>query len=180
MKWILQVYVPLYWIIPVSYTHLYRCIKELFHGLQIFFILFERPIDQQEVRQLAGYIDGLRSEYKDVVIGIGPIVCELIKFHHSFDLARDRLSAQAQPALKQMCIRDSHTSVDAYDDAMRHLYRLCGGLVFSDNYSEVSKLLLEEYKAGCNVAQLEKKNASAEELKAAEAKHDACLLYTSR
>ena len=78
----------------------YRCIKELFHGLQIFFILFERPIDQQEVRQLAGYIDGLRSEYKDVVIGIGPIVCELIKFHHSFDLARDRLSAQAQPALK--------------------------------------------------------------------------------
>lgn len=61
---------------------------------------FERPIDQQEVRQLAGYIDGLRSEYKDVVIGIGPIVCELIKFHHSFDLARDRLSAQAQPAMK--------------------------------------------------------------------------------
>ena len=58
---------------------------------------------------------------------------------------------------------------------MRHLYRLCGGLVFSDNYSEVSKLLLEEYKAGCNVAQLEKKNASAEELKAAEAKHDAIL-----
>ena len=69
----------------------------------------------------------------------------------------------------------NHTSVDAYDDAMRHLYRLCGGLVFSDNYSEVSKLLLEEYKAGCNVAQLEKKNASAEELKAAEAKHDAIL-----
>ena len=69
----------------------------------------------------------------------------------------------------------NHTSSDAYELALNHLYRLCGGLFFDANTSEVSSVLLEEYKAGCKVADLEKANASQSDIQAAEKEHDAVI-----
>lgn len=69
----------------------------------------------------------------------------------------------------------NHTSKDAYDDELRHLHHICGGLVFHENYSEVSKILLEEYQAGCKVAELKEKKASQKDIENAEREHDAIL-----
>ena len=69
----------------------------------------------------------------------------------------------------------NHTSSDAYNLALNHLCRLCGGLHFDSNVNEVSNILLTEYEAGCKVENLTKANASEAELKAAEEAHDAIL-----
>lgn len=69
----------------------------------------------------------------------------------------------------------NHTSSDAYELALSHLERLCGGLIFSEDTHAVSEILLKEYKAGCKVADLEKNKASESEIAAAEKEHDAII-----
>lgn len=98
----------------------YRCIQELFHGLQIFFVLFERPLDKQEVRQIAKYLDELRHTYVDVTFGIGPIVNEITGFHNSFDIARDRLSSNEKDTL-HLLMKDEKSSGDASINITYHI-----------------------------------------------------------
>lgn len=66
----------------------------------------------------------------------------------------------------------NHVGDDAYLKELNHLYRICGGLAFSQNYSEVSSVLKEEYEAGCKVAECKAKNQDAT---AAEKAHDAII-----
>lgn len=50
----------------------FRCLKELFHELQIFYILAERAIPQEDLQHLESYITALQSD--SLEFGIGPIV----------------------------------------------------------------------------------------------------------
>lgn len=69
----------------------FRCLKELFHELQIFYILAERAIGQEDIQHLEGYIKELKSDAFD--FGIGPIVNDIALFHHSFQMARDHIGS---------------------------------------------------------------------------------------
>ena len=87
----------------------FRCLKELFHELQIFYILAERAIGQEELQQLEDYITALQSD--SFAFGIGPIVNDIALFHHSFQMARDRIGAQ-EPLCFQL-LQDSNNACRA-------------------------------------------------------------------
>lgn len=81
----------------------FRCLKELFHELQIFYILAERAIPQEDLQHLESYITALQSD--SLEFGIGPIVNDIALFHHSFQIARDRIGIQ-EPICSQL-LQDS-------------------------------------------------------------------------
>ena len=81
----------------------FRCLKELFHELQIFYILAERAIPQEDLQHLERYITALQSD--SLEFGIGPIVNDIALFHHSFQIARDRIGIQ-EPICSQL-LQDS-------------------------------------------------------------------------
>lgn len=73
----------------------FRCLKELFHELQIFYILAERAIEQNDIKRLCAYMEDLRNQY---VCGIGPIENQAAKFHASYQAARERIGDDSEIA----------------------------------------------------------------------------------
>lgn len=69
----------------------------------------------------------------------------------------------------------NHTSADAYEEQVRHINRICGGLRFCDDKNAVANILKDEYAKGCKVAELKEKNASQSEIENAEKAHDEVL-----
>ncbi|MGX8850305.1 oligopeptide/dipeptide ABC transporter ATP-binding protein [Amedibacillus sp. YH-ame10] len=67
----------------------------------------------------------------------------------------------------------NHVSSDKADYLLQKLARIAGGLMFDTDMNTVKILLLDEYKAGCKVADLKKKNASASEIETAQKAQDA-------
>ena len=61
----------------------------------------------------------------------------------------------------------NHTSADKADYKFQKAARTAGALLYDADLSTASSLLLEEYHAGCKVADLKKKNASENEINAA-------------
>lgn len=94
----------------------YRPLKELFHGLKIFFILSDHVIEKQETQSIAQTLQRIRRD--DYQYGIGPIEHEAGKFHHSFMIARDRIGIDL-PILEQL-ISESHESEQSDD-----VHQLC-------------------------------------------------------
>lgn len=84
----------------------YRPMKELFHGLKIFFVLSDHVIEKKEVLRIAEVMQDIKRE--DCQYGIGPIVHDIAKFHHSFIVARDRVGVEL-PVLEQL-VNESHES----------------------------------------------------------------------
>lgn len=62
----------------------------------------------------------------------------------------------------------NHVSSDKADYLFQKAARIAGGLLFDSDLNAVSSLLMEEYKAGCKVADLKKKQASENDIKVAE------------
>ncbi len=116
----------------------------------------------------------LYEQTRGETVYFGRTVYEYQPKYYKRDLANLAKSFENVKKLKDKVNLDdpNHTSSDAYESAIDHLQRLCGGLYFSPNHSEVSSILLEEYNAGCKVANLKKANASESEISAAEGAHD--------
>ena len=88
----------------------FRCLKELFHELQIFFILAERAIVQEDIQHLEDYIEKLRVDTFE--FGIGPIVNELALFHHSFHMARERIGSMESVSVQLLQDHEGKGSTD--------------------------------------------------------------------
>lgn len=62
----------------------------------------------------------------------------------------------------------NHTSADKADYLYQKVARIAGGLMLDADLNTASSLLMEEYKAGCHLADLKKKKANASEIDKAE------------
>lgn len=83
----------------------YRCIRELFHGLQIFYILGNHALEKDDIISLSSYIEQCKnSEYQ---YGIGPVESDIANFHHSFIIARDRIG-ESDEVYEQLSNESQH------------------------------------------------------------------------
>lgn len=97
----------------------YRCIKELFHGLQIFYILGNHALEKDDIMVLSSYIESLKKE--DYQYGIGPVESDIAYFHHSFIIARDRIG-ESSDVFEQL-INDSKHCVKEDLNMERYIER---------------------------------------------------------
>lgn len=77
-------------------------LPELFMSCR-FYILARQAIPQEDLQHLSYYITALQSD--SLEFGIGPIVNDIALFHHSFQIARDRIGIQ-EPICSQL-LQDS-------------------------------------------------------------------------
>lgn len=103
----------------------YRCIKELFHGVQIFYVFGNHIMEQANIVHLSSYIEAMKID--SYQYGIGSIESDVQRFHQSYRIACNRFD-DTRSVFEQLMDREERNNgkemlrVERYIERFMHMF----------------------------------------------------------